>query len=96
MPSRFTRTDGRAYVLTLRRRLWTTFTDALGGDVDVLVGRRAAEAEADRRAGAGPAAPIASSTCDGAWLPELQAEPVETARSPSAISSALPFDARRS
>jgi hypothetical protein len=38
----------------------------------------------------GPTAPIAWSTCDGAWLPELQAEPVETARSPSAISSASP------
>ena len=39
-----------------------------------------------------PAAPIACSTCDGAWLPELHAEPVETARSPSAITQRLPFD----
>jgi hypothetical protein len=37
-----------------------------------------------------PTAPIACSTWDGAWLPELQADPVDTARSPSAISSASP------
>src|SRR6266545_1719666 len=35
-------------------------------------------------------APIAWRTWEGAWLPELHAEPVETARSPSAISRASP------
>ena len=64
--------------------------DALDGEIDVALGRRSAEPEADRGAGGSPTAPIASRTCDGAWLPELHADPVETARSPSAISSCSP------
>ena len=63
---------------------------SVDGEVDVRVGRRAAEAEADRGAGTAGRADRLAARATAAWLPELQADPVETARSPSAISSRSP------
>ncbi len=63
---------------------------SLAKAVDVLFIRRPAEAEADRARRETPGAtPIAASTCEGATLPDEQAEPEEAATPPrsSRISS---------